>query len=57
MSTWSLTGVAKTSDCDNVHRVQVGLGVPTPPLASQSLLLRAPGQTPGDCLARPIAPA
>ena len=37
--------------------VRVGLRVPTPQLASQSLRLRAPGQAPGDCLARPIAPA
>ena len=37
--------------------VQVGLRVPTPQLASQLVLLRAPGQAPGDCLAWPIAPA
>ena len=31
--------------------VGVGLRVLTPQLASQSVLLRAPGQAPGDCLA------
>ena len=37
--------------------VRVGLRVPTPQLASQSVLLRAPGQAPGDCLAWTITPA
>ena len=31
--------------------------MPTPQLALQLVLLRALGQAPGDCLARPIAPA
>ena len=41
----------------SVTGVLVGLRVPTPRLASQSMLLQVPGQAPGDCLARPIAPA
>ena len=35
--------------------VRMGLLVPTPQLALQSVLLQASGQAPGDCLARPIA--
>ena len=36
--------------------VRVELWVPTPRLVLQSVLLRAPGQAPGDCLALLIAP-
>ena len=59
MSTWCLTVVAKTSDCDKVHQplqVRMELRVPTPQLASQSVLKRAPGQAPGNCLAPFVAP-
>ena len=37
--------------------VRVGIRVSTPHMASQSVLLQAPGQAPGDCLAQPIVPA
>ena len=60
MSTWSLTGVAKglrLRQSPSATGVRVGLWVPTPQLALQSVLLRAPGQAPGDCLAQHIAPA
>ena len=59
MTTWSLNGVAKSSDCDKVNqrRVLVRLRVPTPQLALQSVLLRLSAQAPGDRLARPIVPA
>ena len=62
MSTWALTEVAKASDCNKVYQplgsVWDLFRVPTPipQLASQSVLLRAPGQASGDCLARPRAP-